>query len=177
MAKGLEFPKGYRGAWVGRGRLSKRCCATSSHPKTLQGNLTRKKLQRPSSRINFFPALLVCGASMLRSRRVVGASAIAFAFLAMSVMRCSSSTLAGGRMRSDSGLFLQRSSSSVLRTLSLRGGSSAPRMGDNGAVPLVKPMGGLRRTNSYSALNEILLTGEKSGHTGQADQQEEPIPR
>ena len=42
-------------------------------------------------------------------------------------------------------------------------------MGDNGAVPLVKPMGGLRRTNSYSALNEILLTGEKSGHTGEAD--------
>ena len=30
-------------------------------------------------------------------------------------------------------------------------------------------MGGLRRTNSYSALNEILLTGEKSGHTGEAD--------
>lgn len=30
-------------------------------------------------------------------------------------------------------------------------------------------MGGLRRTNSYSALNEILLTGEKSGHSGETE--------
>jgi hypothetical protein len=101
---------------------------------------------------------------------------VALVCLSVSVMPCSSSVLSESRMRLSPSSMSMGKGSCVLRTLCLRGGSGAPRMGDNGAVPLVKPMGGLRRTNSYSALNEILLTGEKSGHTGETETQpaEEP---
>jgi hypothetical protein len=100
------------------------------------------------------------------------AMAAALVCLAASLMRCSSSSLSDMRMRSAGSSLRLGKNSCVLRTLCLRGGSGAPgapRMGDNEAVPLVRPMGGLRRTNSYSALNEILLTGEKSGHSGETE--------
>jgi hypothetical protein len=35
--------------------------------------------------------------------------------------------------------------------------------GGAGTVPLVKPHGRIQRTNSYSSLNEVELTGEKAG--------------
>jgi hypothetical protein len=101
------------------------------------------------------------------ARRTV--MAVALVCLSVTLMPCSSSVLSESRMRLTPSSLSMKKGSCVLRTLCLRGGSGAPRMGDNGAVPLVKPMGGLRRTNSYSALTEILLTGEKSGHTGQSD--------
>mmetsp|Transcript_28839 Transcript_28839/g.65344 ORF Transcript_28839/g.65344 Transcript_28839/m.65344 type:complete len:655 (-) Transcript_28839:258-2222(-) len=48
------------------------------------------------------------------------------------------------------------------RTMNLRGGTemAAP---DAAGVRLVKPLGGFQRTNSYSCLNDVMLTGEKAG--------------
>mmetsp|Transcript_43661 Transcript_43661/g.102666 ORF Transcript_43661/g.102666 Transcript_43661/m.102666 type:complete len:670 (-) Transcript_43661:214-2223(-) len=47
------------------------------------------------------------------------------------------------------------------RILRLRGGEGETPVSDG--VPLVKPLGGFTRTNSYSALNDELLTGDKAG--------------
>ena len=106
---------------------------------------------------------------MAAERNPRGALAAAVVCLMTFVVCCSSRILSdSNRVMTHNSLRLGRNSG-TLRALSLRGGSGAPKMGDNGAVPLVRPMGGLRRTNSYSALNEILLTGEKSGHTGETE--------
>jgi len=62
-----------------------------------------------------------------------------------------------------------RARSNVLR---MRGGSS----GMGGAPLLVKPVGGLTRTNSYSSLDESLLTGDKAGKIADVDHPEELLP-
>ena len=74
------------------------------------------------------------------------------------------------------------------RTLHLRGGSgtdippgtgASPALASKGAVhlspvgtsavPLVKPFGRIQRTNSYSSLNEVELTGDKAGKISEDD--------
>lgn len=73
------------------------------------------------------------------------------------------------------------------RTLRLRGGTgtaiplskaavpaAAPKAvplspGGTAAVPLVKPFGRIQRTNSYSSLNEVELTGDKAGKISEDD--------
>jgi len=60
-------------------------------------------------------------------------------------------------------------------TLRLRGGGEETAETETGGVPLVKPLGGFTRTNSYSCLNDEALTGEKAETPGQVSDQDVAI--
>ena len=119
----------------------------------------------------------------VRDARFLGVVAALLAASCVSCDAASAGAMPGHRAARGTGAVPRAQS----RTLGLRGGTGTdipPATGASpatpakaahlspvgtGAVPLVKPFGRIQRTNSYSSLNEVELTGDKAGKISEDD--------